>query len=151
MAEDKHKIANEDTMMTDEERSHLKNILEKLMESGSLAVYGDEDSTNEPVSSHCCGRRKTCKSICCSFIFALTKEEVAKGIVKWNQKRPYFIAREKDGFCPHMDRRRLRCCIYKDRPRRCRKYHCYNDQNVWLDWEKGILNSTVFDHLPKKT
>jgi hypothetical protein len=151
MAEDKHKIRDEDIMMTDEERSHLKKILEKLMESGSMTVYGDEDGTDETVSSHGCGRKRTCKSICCSFTFALTKEEVTKGIIKWNKKRPYFIAREKDGFCPHLDRRQLRCCIYKDRPKRCRKYHCNNDPNVWLDWDKGILNNTVFDHLPKKT
>jgi len=150
MTEDKHMTDVEDTMIPDEERAHLKKLIEKLMESGSMFIYGDEDNTEETVPSHGCKRRRTCKSICCSFIFALTKEEVAKGIIKWNEKRPYFIARGKDGFCPHLDRKHLRCCIYNDRPKRCRKYHCRKDPNVWHDWDKGILNSKVFIHLPKK-
>jgi hypothetical protein len=150
MAENKHIPADEDTMMPDEELAHLKKLIEKLMESNSMFVYGDEDNTEETDVPYDCERKKDCRSICCSFIFALTKEEVDKGIIKWNQKRPYFIAREKDGFCPHLDRKHLLCSTYNDRPQRCRKYHCSSDPNVWLDWDKGILNSTVFDHLPKK-
>ena len=150
MDKDKYITEDQDIQMTDEERAHLIKILEKLMESGSMSVYGDEDNTEETKCSHGCERKKTCKSICCSFIFALTKDEVKRGIVKWNEKRPYFIAREKDGFCPHLDRKHLRCCIYNDRPKRCRKYHCKKDPNVWHDWDKGLINSTVFSHLPKK-
>jgi hypothetical protein len=151
MAEDKYVTDDEDIDMPEEERVRLKKIIEKLMESGSFFVYGDEDKTEETVSFHGCERKKTCKSICCSFIFALTKEEVKKGTIKWNQKRPYFIAREKDGFCPHLDRKHLRCSIYNDRPKRCRKYHCEKDPTVWRDWDKGILNPDVFNHLPKKS
>jgi len=147
MAED---IQNEYKTMPDEERARLKNLLEKLMENGSLFIYGDEDDTEEPEINYGCERKKDCNSVCCSFIFALTKEEVEKGIIKWNQKRPYFIAREEDGFCPHLDRKNLLCVIYNDRPIRCRKYHCCNDPNVWNDWDKGILNSNVFSHLTKK-
>lgn len=148
---DKYVTEDEDIGIPAEERARLKKILKKLIEHNSLFVYGDEENTEETVSSHGCGRKKTCKSICCSFIFALTKEEVETGIVEWNQKRPYFIAREKDGFCPHLDRKHLRCCIYKNRPKRCRKYHCRKDPNVWQDWDKGILNSNAFSHLPKKS
>jgi len=150
MDKDIYVVENEHIAMPFEEQVRLKNILLKLLESGGMFVYGDEDNNEETGCSHGCERKKICKSICCSFIFALTKEEVARGIIKWNEKRPYFIAREKDGFCPHLDRKHLLCCIYNERPKRCRNYHCCNDPNVWHDWNKGILNSTVFSHLPKK-
>ena len=146
MDKDKYATEDEDIAMPAEEKARLK----KLMDSNSLLVYGDEETNRETTPSCGCKRRNNCKSICCSFIFALTKEEVKKGIIKWNQERPYFIAREKDGFCPHLDRKRLHCCIYNDRPRRCRKYHCCNDPNVWQDWDKEVLNDNVFSHLPKK-
>ena len=141
----------EETNIPEEERAHLKKILEKFMELGIGAVYGDEDDEEEPIEYDHGGRIGVCRSICCSFIFALTKEEVKKGVIKWNPKRPYFIAREeKNGYCPHLDRKTLLCDIYGDRPLRCRKYDCRKDPSVWDDWEKRVINEDIFSHLPKK-
>ncbi len=141
----------EETILSDEERAHLKKILEKFMELGIGAVYGDEDDKEETIEYDNTGRLGICRAICCSFIFALTKEEVKKGVIKWNPKRPYFIARdEEDGYCPHLDRKTLLCEIYGDRPLRCKKYDCRKDPNVWNDWEKRIINKDIFNHLPKK-
>lgn len=154
MAKDKttNKLdSGEETIISEEERAHLKKILEKLMELGVGAVYGDEDDEEEPIEYDHAGMIDVCRAICCSFIFALTKEEVEKGVIKWNPKRPYFIARdEKDGYCPHLDRKTLRCEIYGDRPLRCKKYDCRNDPNVWVDWGKRIINADAFKHLPEK-
>jgi Fe-S-cluster containining protein len=142
--------SEEETVISKEERAHLKKILEKFMELGIGAVYGDEDNEEESIEYDHGGRIGICRAICCSFIFALTKEEVKKGAIKWNPKRPYFIARDKDGYCPHLDRKTLLCEKYGDRPLRCKKYDCRKDPNVWIDWEKGIINEDTFKHLPEK-
>lgn len=150
--DEEHQINPEtdEEYFTEEQRAYIKEMVEKLMEKRILVVYGDEDGNGEGVCFDDDGRKKQCKSVCCSFIFALTKEDVKKGIVQWNTKRPYFIARDGDGYCPHLDRKTLCCTIWEDRPERCRNYDCRKDQIVWQDWEKRILNKDVFNHLPKQ-
>lgn len=142
--------SDEEIVISEEERAYIRKMLEKLIDLGMAAVYGDEDDSEEFAVFDHEGRKDSCKAICCSFVFALTKEEVEKGIVKWNPKRPYFIARDEDGYCPHLNRETLKCEIWDDRPLRCRKYDCRKDPNIWLDWEKGIINRDAFRHLPKK-
>jgi hypothetical protein len=141
--------SDEEGAITEEQRAYIKEMVEKLMEKGILVVYGDENETKETYVFHDEGRKDLCRAVCCSFIFALTKKDVEKGIAKWNPKRPYFIARDEDGYCPHLDRETYTCTIWEDRPERCRNYDCRKDQNVWVDWEKKILNKAVFDHLPE--
>ena len=133
---------------TEEQKAYIKEMVEKLMEKRILVIYGDEDEKAETVILHDEERRGLCKSVCCSFIFALTKSDVGKGIIQWNPKRPYFIATEEDGYCSHFDRKTLLCTIWEDRPERCRNYDCRKDANVWEDWGKEILNKDVFKHLP---
>ncbi len=141
--------AEEQEELPEEQRVYIKKMIEKLMEKKILVVYGDEDEKDETVVFDEGGRRELCRAICCSFIFALTKKDVEKGVVKWNPKRPYFIAREEDGYCPHLDRETLMCKVWEDRPERCKNYDCRKDTNVWIDWEKKILSKDVFKHLPK--
>jgi len=141
--------AEEQEELPEEQRAYIKKMIEKLMEKKILVVYGDEDEKDETVVFDEGGRRELCRAICCSFIFALTKKDVENGVVKWNPKRPYFIAREEDGYCPHLDRETLMCKVWEDRPERCKNYDCRKDTNVWIDWEKKILSKDVFKHLPK--
>jgi Fe-S-cluster containining protein len=141
--------AEEQEELPEEQRAYIKKMIEKLMEKKILVVYGDEDEKDETVVFDEGGRRELCRAICCSFIFALTKKDVEKGVVKWNPKRPYFIAREEDGYCPHLDRETLMCKVWEDRPERCKNYDCRKDTNVWIDWEKKILSKDVFKHLPE--
>jgi len=141
---------DEEDVISEEERTYMRKMIEKLMEKGIFVVYGDESNEEKTVLFDPKGRKELCKAICCSFVFALTKKEVQKGIIKWNPKRPYFIARDDDGFCPHLDRESLLCKIWEDRPERCRKYDCRKDQNVWIDWKGKVLNKGVFKHLTKK-
>src|SRR4030042_6442885 len=153
MAEDENSCKNhsdEELILSEEEKAYIKKMLERLMELGIGVVYGDEDDTEETVLMNCEARKELCRAVCCSFIFALTKEETNKGTIKWNPKRPFFIARDEDGYCPHLDRESLMCKIWEDRPERCRKYDCRNDPNVWADQEEKVLNNDVFKHLPKK-
>jgi len=141
--------AEEQEELPEEQRAYIKKMIEKLMEKKILVVYGDEDEKDETVVFDEGGRRELCRAICCSFIFALTKKDVENGVVKWNPKRPYFIAREEDGYCPHLDRETLMCKVWEDRPERCKNYDCRKDTNVWIDWEKKILSKDVFKHLPE--
>jgi Fe-S-cluster containining protein len=141
---------DDDQEISAEQRAYIKKMLERLMELGIGAVYGDEENDNEVMIDDHRGRLSLCRAVCCSFIFALTKEEVQKGHIQWNPKRPYFIARDENGFCTHLDRKTLICSIWEERPQRCRQYDCRQDPNVWIDWEKRVMNPNAFDHLLKK-
>lgn len=140
--------SDEEDVVSEEERAYIKKMIERLMEKGFFVVYGDEADKEKTVLFDPAGRKELCKAICCSFVFPLTKKEVEKGIIKWNPKRPYFIARDEDGYCPHLDRKSSLCKIWEDRPERCRKYDCRKDQNVWIDWKGKVLNKDLFKHLP---
>lgn len=141
---------NDEEYFTEEQKAYIKEMVEKLMEKRILVVYGDEDDGAEGVCFDDDGRKKQCKAVCCSFIFALTKRDVERGLIQWNPKRPYFIARDEDGYCPHLDRETLHCTIWENRPERCRNYDCRKDASVWIDWEERILNKDVFKHLQKR-
>ncbi len=45
----------------DKQRAYIKIMVEKLLEKGIFAVYGDEDKTAEPVSFDEDGRREICR------------------------------------------------------------------------------------------
>ena len=105
-----------------EERARLESAVRRMMELGMGAVYGVEEPGVPEASVDCASRLQGCKAVCCTMHFALTKEEVAR--VPYNKERPYFIAREADGYCPLMDRDSLACTIWETRPLRCRRYDC---------------------------
>ncbi|MCW9013950.1 MAG: YkgJ family cysteine cluster protein [Gammaproteobacteria bacterium] len=115
-----------------EEKLRIISVLEKMLAMGIGAVYGDEDE-GVPDADVPCGKViQQCKAKCCTFIFALTKDEVKKGLVKHNEAKPFFIARdESDGYCPHLDRQTYACEVWHDRPLRCRRYDCQQDKAVW--------------------
>ena len=142
--------SNDDISISEEERAYIKKMLQKLIKLGMAVVYGDENNNEKEAVFNHNGRKKICKAVCCSFNFALTKEEVEKGIIKWNKEWPYFISKDEDGYCSHLNRKTLTCEIWENRPQRCRKYDCRKDPTVWIDWEKKIINDEVFKHLTKE-
>jgi Fe-S-cluster containining protein len=87
-------------------------------------VYGLEDDSEPESFVDCLSKISTCKAGCCSFIFALTQEEVKKGFYKYNTSRPYYMAKDDDGLCPYLDRVTFLCSFHDRRPLRCRKYSC---------------------------
>lgn len=121
-----------------EERARLISVMEKMLDWGMGAVYGDENEGVPDADVDCAARIPRCKAKCCTFIFALTKEEVAAGRIAYNTERPYFIARDPtDGYCPHMDRATCQCTVWEERPLRCRRYDCSDDPNVWPELAAG--------------
>lgn len=116
--------------ISEEDLERLVSAMMKTLEMGIAVVYGDEDEGPEKVVD-CQSRLSKCRALCCTFQFALTREEVKKGHIKYDPKRPYFIAHDPDGYCPHLNRDSLRCTIWEDRPMRCRKYDCSDDGYNW--------------------
>jgi hypothetical protein len=141
---------NDAAELSEEQQAYIKKMLKRLMELGIGAVYGDEDDSENAVAFSHGERLSVCRAVCCSFIFALTKEEVQKGLIRWDSQRPYFVHIDKDGYCHHLNRETFICTIWDERPQRCRKYDCRKDPNVWLDWDHRVINPRVFDHLRKK-
>lgn len=89
---------------------------------------------------NCEERLHICKAVCCKMDFALSTQEVESGKIKWDLGRPYFIRREKEGYCTHIAHQQKCCTIYNDRPLSCRSYSCANDPRIWKDFEKMELN-----------
>jgi Fe-S-cluster containining protein len=91
----------------------------------------------------CENRLHLCKATCCRLPFALSKQDVQEGIVKWDLGQPYMNARDADGYCTHLDKCTGRCSVYARRPIPCRGYDCRKDQRIWLDFEKRLINQRV--------
>lgn len=104
---------------------------EKTLEKGVAAIYGDEPEDAPDADVPCARYLDKCRARCCTLIFALTQDEVKLGVARFNPDRPYFIARDPDGYCPHLDRGTLACGIWQQRPLRCRRYDCRNDASIW--------------------
>jgi len=116
--------------LSDEEKEKILSLMQKMMDIGICAVYGQEDEGLPDAKADCEANLKSCRAICCTFHFALTKEEVQKGHLKHNPSRPFFIARDTDGYCGHIERSTLRCTVWPERPLRCRRYDCKKDPQV---------------------
>jgi Fe-S-cluster containining protein len=132
-----------------EEQERVKQMLIRLMELGIGAVYGDEGDSDESARVDCKDRLEHCRSVCCTFQFALTKKEVRAKKLIHNPERPFFIKRDKDGYCPHLERTTLRCSVWPDRPARCRKFDCRTDPEVWLDAGARLINPAVIEGIGK--
>lgn len=86
----------------------------------------------------CANRLHLCKAACCRLPFALSKQDVQEGIVKWDLGQPYLNARDEQGYCAHLERGTCRCTVYHHRPIPCRGYDCRKDGRIWLDFEKWV-------------
>ena len=94
-------------------------------------------------------RLHICHAICCRLDFALSKQDIEEGILKWNLGRPYMIAKDVDGYCQHLNRDTCQCTVREYRPVPCRGYDCRKDKRIWFDFEKGIINPKLEDVFKK--
>jgi hypothetical protein len=110
--------------LSQEERNKtLEAVLRRMVMIGDK-VYGLEDDAAPDAEIDCASRTSWCKAFCCTYVFALTQEEVKKGFFKYNIEKPFYMARDADGYCPYLDRASFQCSIHDRRPLRCRKYVC---------------------------
>jgi Putative zinc- or iron-chelating domain len=168
-----HSRLNANTSKTLEAASFLYALIELLSERGLIAVeelderkrvvgqrlakqFSDKGMgvmLQEPeydkytfqggVKIDCENRIHLCKAACCRLPFALSKQDVREGIVRWDLGQPYLIDQGKDGSCVHLERGSCQCSIYAHRPVPCRGYDCRNDGRIWLDFEKKLPNPAI--------
>jgi len=114
----------ENLQISDQERQRIVSILTRMLEMGIGSIYGQEDEGLPDAVIDCRTRIQECRASCCTLTFALTRDEVEKGIIKFNSEKPFFISRNSAGYCTHLDHDSLKCTVWNDRPLRCRRYDC---------------------------
>jgi Fe-S-cluster containining protein len=119
-------------------------LLEKFIDQGMGVVHQkperDKYAFEGEVRIDCENRVHLCRAACCRLRFALSKQDVEEGVVKWDFAHPYLIARGPDGYCQHLDRERLGCSVHAQRPVPCRGYDCREDKRIWADFENKIVS-----------
>lgn len=91
----------------------------------------------------CAALLPVCKAACCRLPFALSRQDLNEGAVRWDLEQPYLIAQGADGYCCHLDRGGLGCTAYAQRPLPCRAFDCRVDPRIWLDFAAAELNPLV--------
>jgi prolipoprotein diacylglyceryltransferase/Fe-S-cluster containining protein len=124
-----------------------KKLFTEFQEKGmGVALYDpapDKYAFKNDAKIDCASRIHLCQAACCRLTFALSKQDVMEGVVRWELGKPYMIARNSDGYCGHLDRQCMGCSVYEHRPVICRTYDCRNDKRIWLDFEKKISNPDI--------
>jgi hypothetical protein len=104
----------------------------------------DKYRFEQEVEIDCNGRIPICKAACCRIPFALSRQDIREGIVRWSLGEPYLIDHDKDGYCNHLDRHTFDCTVYENRPVPCRAFDCCRDNRIWLDFEHKGINSEIY-------
>ena len=76
--------------------------------------------------------------------FALSKQDLAEGIVQWSLGQPYWIAQDGDGYCCHLHRNEYGCTIYEHRPLACRGVDCRQDTHIWSEFDRMCVNPDIY-------
>jgi Fe-S-cluster containining protein len=129
--------------LDERQKTIARRLVEKFIDQGMGLTYQEKEQDKyafEPVQINCAERVHLCKAACCRLQFALSKQDVEEGVVKWNFARPYLIARDATGYCTHMDPNELRCTIHTQRPVPCRGYDCRADTRIWANFEAMIVS-----------
>ena len=104
----------------------------------------DKYSFDKEVQIDCENMVHICKAACCRMSFALSRQDIEEGKLRWNFEKPYLSAKDGSGYCYHLDKCSYLCTIREQRPVPCRAYDCRKDKRIWIDFEKGIINPEAF-------
>jgi len=154
-------ILNEKGIISIEELDERKKqvaerLVKKFTESGIGLMYQDPEydkyTFDQEAYVDCLSRLPVCKAICCKFPFALSRQDVEEGIIRWNFSRPYLIAHGEDGYCVHLNRETYQCTVRDHRPVPCRGFDCNTTKRwkVWEDFENMILNLKIVEHFENR-
>lgn len=132
--EEKRKQASEQLR-----RQYVERGMAVAMQEFGVSKYEFQGGTE----IDCENRIHLCKAACCRLPFALSKQDVQEGVVKWDLGQPYMNARDADGYCTHLDKCSGHCTVYAQRPIPCRGYDCSEDKRIWLDFEERVVNPRV--------
>ena len=86
----------------------------------------------------CADRVALCGAACCRMRFALSRQDVEEGVIRFDLGRPYLNRVAASGYCVHFDDGGCRCTVYEQRPGVCRRYDCRQDPRIWLDFEARV-------------
>lgn len=145
-------ILSEKGLITIDELDERKQIVgqrlaKEFSEKGMGAMLQDPEYDKyvfrDGVEIDCDNRVHLCRAACCRLPFALSRQDIREGVVRWNLGQPYLIDQGGDGYCSHMDRDACQCTIYRQRPVPCRGFDCRNDQRIWQDFANKIPNPAV--------
>ena len=92
----------------------------------------------------CEDRLHLCKAACCRLPFALSKQDVQEGIVKWDLGQPYLNARTSRATAPIWSVARAAAPSIIIAPFRAGA-RLPEGQRIWLDFEKRVVNPRVAD------
>jgi Fe-S-cluster containining protein len=133
--------------LDEHKRQAAANLVEKFTTCGMGVVYQkpeyDKYKFEGEVKIDCENRIHLCHAACCKLRFALSKQDVEEGVVRWDFSAPYLVARGHDSYCQHLDRENKRCAIHAYRPVPCRAFDCRQDKRVWLDFENKVVNPQI--------
>lgn len=126
-----------------------ERLVKNFVESGLGLMYQDMEhdkyqfEQNADVDCKSC--LNVCQAACCKMPFALSKQDIDEGILKWEFGRPYMIAHGEDGYCVHLDRKTYKCTVHENRPVPCRGFDCRDNEKwpVWSDFKNKILDSKL--------
>lgn len=143
----------------DERKKETSQRLLKKFEDEGMGVALMEDkqtdkyACGEEVKIDCQDRIHICKAACCRLEFAISVQDVYEGIINWDFGRPYMVARQKNGYCRHLDPKTLCCTVRDKRPITCRAYDCRHDERIWADFDNKIPSPKLkglFHHQEKE-
>src|SRR5262249_49465501 len=63
------------------------------------------------VKIDCESRVALCRASCCRLPFALSKQDIQEGVLRWDLGQPYMIAQTKAGYCTHLDTGSRTCSV----------------------------------------
>jgi Fe-S-cluster containining protein len=133
--------------LDERKREATKNLVAKFSERGMGVVYQkpeqDKYAFEAGARIDCENRLEKCKAACCKLPFALSKQDVEEGVVRWDFSAPYIIAHKPDGYCQHLDQEKKCCSVYAQRPVPCRGYDCRKDKRIWSDFENYVINPRI--------
>jgi hypothetical protein len=147
-------LLNERGLLSIEELDERKRaVAERLVRKGRKQGSGvllqepeyDKYDFEQEAEIDCAGRIEICKAACCRLPFALSRQDVHEGVVRWDLGQPYIIAQGTEGYCTHMEPENHSCSIRKQRPVPCRAYDCRKNNDIWLDFAKGLINPAIHE------
>ncbi len=147
-------LLSEKGLLTIEELDERKKqvaqrLVKRFVESGMGLMYQDPEydkyTFNQEAEVDCESRLAVCKAVCCKLPFALSRQDVEEGIIRWEFGRPYLIAHSDDGYCVHLDRNTCKCTVRERRTVPCRGFDSRDNEKwkVWEDYERNILNNEL--------
>ena len=91
----------------------------------------------------CASRIHACRALCCRLPFALSTQDIGEGIIQFDPAEPYLILQDEGGRCTHQDGKTGFCTVHPHRPAPCRTFDCHDDERIWLDYDRGIINPAL--------